>query len=544
MKAIVWGCCGSLPRSDSSASIRRKVRDAIWQSRGLEFKNLEAVGRYLNTLPHSASGTYRANTSCVQIDAGLDEFILCDAGTGLREFALQLGDQPKPATFHIFISHLHWDHIQGFPYFRPAYQPGNRIVFHGFHPEIEKTLRQQMRGPCFPIPFEAMKATIEFDIKEVGDSFHIGDVEVSAIQQQHPGISWGYRFEKAGKRIIYSSDSEHGPDANDPEYRFIQFFDQADILIFDGQYTAEEASSAKKHWGHSDHITAVELAARAKVKELVISHHEPNYSDRDIEKLHLEAVSHNRKYNKALSRNKPGEIYPQKIHLAYDGLVIRAKQAKDASIESPQAPGRDSRPKVEVRAITKAEINEKPLISWDGPVEILDSLEAMTGAVEKLMRETHLGFDTETRPTFKKGQYYPPALVQLAARDCVYLFRISKTESLDPLLPILESATILKTGVAIKDDVKELRAMEDFEPAGFVEIADLTLKLGYENRGLRALAALLLNGRISKAAQVSNWARDTLDTKQIRYAATDAWISREIYAKALAETQFGSDPSL
>lgn len=187
------------------------------------------------------------------------------------------------------------------------------------------------------------------------------------------------------------------------------------------------------------------------------------------------------------------------------------------------------------KTITKAEINDKPLIAWEGKIQLLETVEAMEGAVAHLKNETHLGFDTETRPTFKKGQYYPPALVQLATAECVYLFRICTIGTLRPLLPLLESPEILKTGVAIKDDVKELKTMEDFTPAGFVEIADITVKLGYENRGLRALAALLLGGRISKAAQVSNWARDTLDQKQIRYAATDAWISREIYAKAIAE---------
>lgn len=192
-------------------------------------------------------------------------------------------------------------------------------------------------------------------------------------------------------------------------------------------------------------------------------------------------------------------------------------------------------PAAEARKISKAEINQLPLIAWEGEIRILETVEAMAAAVAELMHERHLGFDTETRPTFKKGQYYPPALIQLATEDCVYLFRISKTETLAPLLPLLESPDILKTGVAIKDDVKELRAMEDFQPAGFVEIADITVKLGYENRGLRALAGLLLGGRISKAAQVSNWARPELDQKQIRYAATDAWISREIYRKAMAE---------
>lgn len=192
-------------------------------------------------------------------------------------------------------------------------------------------------------------------------------------------------------------------------------------------------------------------------------------------------------------------------------------------------------PIAEKRKISKAEINELPLIAWEGEIRILETVEAMETAVAKLTGETHLGFDTETRPTFKKGDYYPPALIQLATSDCVYLFRISKTETFEPLLSLLESPDILKTGVAIKDDVKELRAMKDFNPGGFVEIADITVKLGYENRGLRALAGLLLGGRISKAAQVSNWARPELDNKQIRYAATDAWISREIYCKAIAE---------
>lgn len=190
---------------------------------------------------------------------------------------------------------------------------------------------------------------------------------------------------------------------------------------------------------------------------------------------------------------------------------------------------------VEKRKISKAEINDLPLIAWEGEIQILESVEDMEAAAAILANESHLGFDTETRPSFKKGDYYPPALIQLATKHCVYLFRISETETFDPLLPILESPHILKTGVAIKDDVKELRAMEDFTPNGFIEIADITIKLGYENRGLRALAGLLLQGRISKAAQVTNWARPKLDNKQVRYAATDAWISREIYRQAVTE---------
>ena len=189
------------------------------------------------------------------------------------------------------------------------------------------------------------------------------------------------------------------------------------------------------------------------------------------------------------------------------------------------------------RSIAKAEINELPLIAWEGPVSVLETIEEMEAAAARLMEESILGFDTETRPAFKKGESYPPALVQLATATEVVLFRISKVKTLAPLIPLLESPEVIKAGVAIRDDVKELRAMEMFSPAGLVEITDLTVPLGYENRGLRPLAGLLLGGRISKAAQVSNWARPELSEKQIRYAATDAWISRELYLKAIAEQE-------
>lgn len=187
------------------------------------------------------------------------------------------------------------------------------------------------------------------------------------------------------------------------------------------------------------------------------------------------------------------------------------------------------------RYISKDELNELPLISWHGRIDVLNSIDEMRAAVEALQDKSPLGFDIEIRPSFKKGDYYPPALIQICDDSCVYLFRICKTKTFAPLLPLLESNVVLKSGVGIKDDVKKLKDMADFQSAGFVEITETTKQLGYENQGLRALAGLLLKGRISKAAQVSNWERDELSQKQLLYAATDAWISRELYCHAIAE---------
>ncbi|MBT63782.1 MAG: hypothetical protein CML13_11280 [Puniceicoccaceae bacterium] len=324
MKAIIWGSCGSLPAPSTSESIRQKVRDAIWGAREHSFENLDAVDAYLETLPHCERGTYKANTSCVQIQAKSDDFIFCDAGTGLRDFALSQSKDAPPATYHIFISHLHWDHIQGFPFFTPAYKAGNRIIFHGFHKDTERAIRAQMDAPCFPVPFEAMQADIEFDIRENGASFQVDDVQVTTIKQQHPGDSWGYCFEEHGKRIIFSSDSEHGPEARDEGYRFVDFFRDADVLIFDGQYTFEEATNEKRNWGHSDHMTAVELSARSKVRQLIVFHHEPAYSDADIEEIHKDALRYNEDYNQRISKDTNCKTYPQRIELAFDGLEIEA----------------------------------------------------------------------------------------------------------------------------------------------------------------------------------------------------------------------------
>ncbi len=187
----------------------------------------------------------------------------------------------------------------------------------------------------------------------------------------------------------------------------------------------------------------------------------------------------------------------------------------------------------ESKSITKAEINELPLIFWEGPVKIVETTEEAEKLVPQLNREQILGFDTETRPAFKKGQYYPPALVQLATAETVFLFRISQMGTFEPLIPIFENANVIKTGVGLTDDVKELRKLQEFSPAGFLDLTKLTVPLGYVNRGLRPLCGLLLNGRISKAAQVSNWARPVLEPKQIQYAATDAWVSRQLYLKAV-----------
>jgi len=186
--------------------------------------------------------------------------------------------------------------------------------------------------------------------------------------------------------------------------------------------------------------------------------------------------------------------------------------------------------------ISKDEISALPLRSYTGTIHVMDSDAKMSAAVRALGSEKVLGFDTETRPAFKKGESYPPSLVQLAASNSVYLFQLQHIGSYGPLAGILSDERVLKAGVAVADDIKKLRAVFPFEPSGFIELSCLSAKAGIKNAGVRSLAALLFGFRISKHTKCSRWDASTLSRTQITYAGTDAWICREIYFTLLGNT--------
>jgi ribonuclease D len=179
--------------------------------------------------------------------------------------------------------------------------------------------------------------------------------------------------------------------------------------------------------------------------------------------------------------------------------------------------------------LSKLEINLLPLKKYEGPVEVIAGDERLREIMPELHAEKVLGFDIEVRPTFKSGDHFPPALVQLAGRKKVFLVQLKKLKSLHLLGALFADARIIKAGVAVAGDIAKLHEIMRFTPAGFVELGKMAAKAGIKAGGVRTLAAQLLGLRISKGAQCSNWERGELTPAQILYAATDAWVCREIY---------------
>jgi anti-anti-sigma factor len=312
-----WGTRGSLSAPLGHVAVRSKIRQALLAACHRGITDPAAIDAFIDReLPFSVRGTFGGNTSCVEIGASGDDYLLCDLGTGVREFGnhvmAQRGQQ-RTHCFNVFLSHVHWDHIMGFPFFAPAYIPGNRIRIHGCHKTLHEAMLRQQSAPCFPVPFGSLGATIEFVELEPDVEYRVGEFTVRPIKQFHEGDSFGYRFSRGGKTIVYSTDCEHKASVLDEAYPFVEFFRNADLLIFDAMYSLADTVSVKEDWGHSSNILAVELAQLAHVKQLVLYHHEPAYDDATVERV----LSETARYEE-ISRDG----HRVEVISAYDGLEL------------------------------------------------------------------------------------------------------------------------------------------------------------------------------------------------------------------------------
>ena len=186
-----------------------------------------------------------------------------------------------------------------------------------------------------------------------------------------------------------------------------------------------------------------------------------------------------------------------------------------------------------VKSITKDELQELPLFRYEGKIRLIEDASEIKRAVQHCRQQKVVGFDTETKPTFKKGQYHEVALVQLAVHDVVYLIRINKTGLDEHLIGLFEDPDTLKLGIGLRDDIRDLQKIKPINAEGFVDLNELAEELEMESIGARKLSGIFLNKRISKSQQVSNWENPKLTRAQMHYAATDAWICLDIYEKML-----------
>ncbi|MBI4777231.1 MAG: MBL fold metallo-hydrolase [Deltaproteobacteria bacterium] len=241
-------------------------------------------------VPGSKTIRYGGNTTCVEMDLLGEQKIVIDAGTGIRELGDELLARDRAVDIHLLVTHIHWDHILGFPFFAPIYIPETRIIVDGNirgYKGLKTLFENRMGDGFFPVKFDELKANITFkDSLEKEHRTRIGETDIDSIRLHHPGGGLGFRFREESKTFVFLTDNElsesswEGCNIDD----YVRFCKGADLLIHDCQYTESEIVT-RRGWGHTDTARALALARDAEVKRLILYHHDPNRTDEDMDQV-------------------------------------------------------------------------------------------------------------------------------------------------------------------------------------------------------------------------------------------------------------------
>ncbi|MGH7904493.1 MAG: MBL fold metallo-hydrolase [Candidatus Dormibacteraceae bacterium] len=229
---------------------------------------------------------YGGNTACVEVRTGSGELIIIDSGSGIAELGSALGDRPLRA--HLLITHTHWDHIQGFPFFAPNFVPGTRLTVvgpGGSMRSLQEAFADQMAPAYFPLRLEEMPAGVEFIERRAGEVFEVGGARITPHLLNHPVATFGYRVEEAGRAFVFATDNEPpAAGGGDGHRALVDWCRDADLLAHDAQYSADEYRS-RVGWGHATFEYALRVAHESGAGRLAFYHHDPAHSDDEVDVL-------------------------------------------------------------------------------------------------------------------------------------------------------------------------------------------------------------------------------------------------------------------
>ena len=281
-----WGVRGSLPASPLPVDWRLHFQKLMKDFLSKGNSELSEVDKYMNSMPLPLIGGYGAATTCIEVNSHKNRIII-DGGSGIRSFSEkvmtgQAGSVKGP--FHIFMTHFHWDHLMGLPFFAPHFIPKTEIHYYGCQSDLEKMIRGVFKKPYFPVPFETLPSNVHFHILEPRKKFVMNDMEITPYQLDHPDPCWGYKI--VCDKSVYSHcvDTEGTRVSKEELGLDLPLYQNIDLMYFDAQYTFPELAE-KANWGHSAAQIGLDLAFREGIKNILFAHHDPGATISQIQDL-------------------------------------------------------------------------------------------------------------------------------------------------------------------------------------------------------------------------------------------------------------------
>lgn len=317
-----WGVRGSLPSAPPPQEWSQHIEGLLREFFSLGFRDITQISKFIDQLGTSRVGGYGSATTCVEVTTPKAQ-ILIDGGSGIKN----LSDKMMSGTYgrakgpyHIFMTHFHWDHILGLPFFAPHFMNGVQIHYYAVQPELEQAIKLAFSKPYFPVPFSSLPSKIHFHTLKPRETIKIEDMEITPYKLDHPDPCWGYKISANGKCYSHCVDTEGTRVTAEELGEDLPLYQNVDLLYFDAQYSFNDLAE-KGNWGHSASQVGLEIAFREKIPQLLFTHHDPNASIQQLQEMKQQTREYYEwRVNSAKSNGEP--IININWDFAHEGLEI------------------------------------------------------------------------------------------------------------------------------------------------------------------------------------------------------------------------------
>lgn len=281
-----WGVRGSLPAAPTPIDWTNHIEGVLKNFFAMGYRDPSEISNYIQSIDIALLGGYGAATTCIEVLSPAAQIII-DGGSGIRNLSeyIMAGKAGRvKGPFHIFMTHFHWDHVIGLPFFTPHFIPGCEVHYYAVQPELENIIRGIFRRPNFPVPFEALNSKVIFHSLEPRKPFKINDMTVTPYKLDHPDPCWGFKVESGGKTYAHCVDTEGTRITREELGADLPLYQGVDLMYFDAQYTLPELAE-KANWGHSASQVGLDIALREGIKKVYFSHHDPGARVQHVQEL-------------------------------------------------------------------------------------------------------------------------------------------------------------------------------------------------------------------------------------------------------------------